>query len=116
MFAAFLPAVSREALKKMGQEVRRWRVNLRTTSDIAALAEWTEPSHPWLDQLLREVLPDRARRPATAHQHLPGALGPAEVQTAPVVQESQALVEQPPAQAAQPVRTLNRSLARGVDT
>jgi len=43
MFAAFLPAVSREALKKMGQEVRRWRINLRTTSDIAALAEWMNP-------------------------------------------------------------------------
>ncbi len=43
MFAAFLPAVSREALKKMGQEVRRWRINLRTTTDIAALAEWMNP-------------------------------------------------------------------------
>jgi RNA-directed DNA polymerase len=43
MFAAFLPAASREALKKMGQEVRRWRVNLRTTSDTAALAEWMNP-------------------------------------------------------------------------
>jgi RNA-directed DNA polymerase len=43
MFAAFLPAVSRDALKKMGQEVRRWRINLRTTSDIAALAEWMNP-------------------------------------------------------------------------
>jgi RNA-directed DNA polymerase len=43
MFAAFLPAVSRDALKKMGGEVRRWRINLRTTSDIAELAEWMNP-------------------------------------------------------------------------
>jgi hypothetical protein len=31
MFTAFLPAVSRDALKKMSNEVRRWRINLRTT-------------------------------------------------------------------------------------
>lgn len=43
MFTAFLPAVSRDALKKMSVEVRRWRINLRTTSDIAALAGWMNP-------------------------------------------------------------------------
>jgi RNA-directed DNA polymerase len=43
MFARFLPAVSRDALKKMGQEVRRWRIHLRTTTDIAVLAEWMNP-------------------------------------------------------------------------
>ncbi|MCA1607654.1 MAG: group II intron reverse transcriptase/maturase, partial [Acidobacteria bacterium] len=30
MFCAFLPAVSRNALKKMGTEIRRWRIHLRT--------------------------------------------------------------------------------------
>ena len=43
MFTAFLPAVSRDALKRMSGEVRRWRINLRTTSDIAELAEWMNP-------------------------------------------------------------------------
>nr|WP_205447398.1 group II intron reverse transcriptase/maturase [Candidatus Frankia alpina] len=43
IFAAFLPAVSRNALKKMGGVVRRWRINLRTTDDLAALAEWMNP-------------------------------------------------------------------------
>ena len=43
MFSAFLPAVSRDALKEMGGEVRRWRINLRTTSDIGELAEWMNP-------------------------------------------------------------------------
>jgi len=42
-FASFLPAVSREALKKMGEEVRRWRIHLRTTEDIATLAAWMNP-------------------------------------------------------------------------
>jgi len=43
MFTAFLPAVSRDALKKMSAEVRRWRINLRTTSDIGELAQWMNP-------------------------------------------------------------------------
>jgi RNA-directed DNA polymerase len=43
MFSAFLPAVSRDALKQMGSEVRHWRINLRTTSDIAELAQWMNP-------------------------------------------------------------------------
>jgi len=43
MFTAFLPAVSRDAIKKMSGEVRRWRINLRTTSDIGELAEWMNP-------------------------------------------------------------------------
>jgi RNA-directed DNA polymerase len=43
MFTAFLPAVSRDALKKMSGEVRRWRINLRTTSDLGELAEWMNP-------------------------------------------------------------------------
>jgi hypothetical protein len=43
MFTAFLPAVSKDALKKMSGEVRRWRINLRTISDIAELAEWMNP-------------------------------------------------------------------------
>jgi RNA-directed DNA polymerase len=43
MFCAFLPAVSSNALKKMGGELRRWRINLRTTTDLADLAEWMNP-------------------------------------------------------------------------
>ena len=43
MFTAFLPAVSKDALKRMSGEIRRWRINLRTTSDIAELAEWMNP-------------------------------------------------------------------------
>jgi RNA-directed DNA polymerase len=42
-FTAFLPAVSRDAMKKMSVTIRRWRINLRTTSDIAALAAWLNP-------------------------------------------------------------------------
>ena len=43
MFAAFLPAVSKDALKRMSEEVRSWRIHLRTTSDLAELAAWMNP-------------------------------------------------------------------------
>jgi RNA-directed DNA polymerase len=43
MFSAFLPAISRDALKDKGSTIRRWRIHLRTTSDLAELAEWLNP-------------------------------------------------------------------------
>jgi RNA-directed DNA polymerase len=43
MFSAFLPAISGDALKDKGRVIRRWRINLRTTSDLAELAEWMNP-------------------------------------------------------------------------
>ena len=42
-FTSFLPAMSGEALKGKGLTVRRWRVHLRTTSDLVELAEWMNP-------------------------------------------------------------------------
>jgi RNA-directed DNA polymerase len=43
MFSAFLPAVSKDALKKMSAEVRSWRIHLRTGTDLAGLATWINP-------------------------------------------------------------------------
>jgi len=42
-FSAFLPAVSRDALKKMGDTIRDWRIHLRNTTDLAELAGWINP-------------------------------------------------------------------------
>jgi RNA-directed DNA polymerase len=39
-FTSFLPAVSPEALKEMGQRVREWRIHLRTKLDLDELADW----------------------------------------------------------------------------
>ena len=65
-----------------------------------------ESGHSWLDGLLWEVLPDRnARSPAT-HQHLPGAVGPQEVQTVKGIQTSETLVDFAPEKTARNVRTL----------
>lgn len=43
LFSAFLPAVSRQALKEMGRRVRRWRVHLHVSSTLADLARWISP-------------------------------------------------------------------------
>jgi len=43
MFAAFLPAISKGALKDKGRMIRRWRINLCTTSNLADLAAWINP-------------------------------------------------------------------------
>ncbi len=42
-FPSFLPAVSREAPKAMGQQVRRWRIHLHVGSNLADLARWMNP-------------------------------------------------------------------------
>ena len=43
MFTAFLPAISTDALKAKSQTVRGWRLHLRTTRNLAELAEWMNP-------------------------------------------------------------------------
>jgi RNA-directed DNA polymerase len=43
MFTGFLPAVSKDALKKMSEEVRSWRIHLRTATELEDLASWINP-------------------------------------------------------------------------
>ncbi|EFC80644.1 Group II intron maturase-specific domain protein [Parafrankia sp. EUN1f] len=43
MFVGFQPAVSPEALKKMSQRVRRWRIRTRTRHDLGELAALINP-------------------------------------------------------------------------
>ena len=40
MFTGFLPAVSKDALKRMSEEVRSWRIHLRTATELKDLASW----------------------------------------------------------------------------
>ena len=42
-YVGFLPGVSPEALKAMGQQVRDWRIHLRIGLDLRGLAEWINP-------------------------------------------------------------------------
>jgi RNA-directed DNA polymerase len=43
MFVSFLPAISRDALTKIGREVRSWRLHRRIGSSFADLARWVNP-------------------------------------------------------------------------
>jgi len=43
MFTGFLPAVSKDALKRMSEEVRSWRIHLRTATELHHLAAWINP-------------------------------------------------------------------------
>jgi RNA-directed DNA polymerase len=43
MFTGFLPAVSTDALKRMSEEVRSWRIHLRTATELDELAAWINP-------------------------------------------------------------------------
>jgi RNA-directed DNA polymerase len=42
-FTAFVPAISKEALKKISGEVRRWRLDRKTGHTFADLARWINP-------------------------------------------------------------------------
>ena len=44
MFVSFPPAISKDALKKIGQEVRSWRLHRRTPQSFSELARWINPS------------------------------------------------------------------------
>jgi RNA-directed DNA polymerase len=43
MFSAFLPAVSKDALKRMSEEVRSWRLHLRSGTELEDIAAWVNP-------------------------------------------------------------------------
>ena len=42
-FTSFLPAVSPEALKAMGQQIREWRIHRRTRLELIEFADWINP-------------------------------------------------------------------------
>jgi len=43
VFTSFLPAVSKDALKRMSEEVRSWRIHLRSGTELEDLAAWLNP-------------------------------------------------------------------------
>jgi RNA-directed DNA polymerase len=43
MFSAFLPAVSKDALKRMSEEVRSWRIHQRSGTELEDIASWANP-------------------------------------------------------------------------
>ena len=43
MFTAFVPAISKQALKDISRQVRRWRIHTRTRHDLSGLADLINP-------------------------------------------------------------------------
>ena len=58
MFSAFLPAASKDALKRMSGEVRSWRIHLRSGTELEDIASWVNPivtGSPGAASLLHDV-------------------------------------------------------------
>jgi RNA-directed DNA polymerase len=53
-FTSFLPAISKEALKKISTEVWSWRLHRHMEMTSAEIARWINPRVRGLDDLLRD--------------------------------------------------------------
>jgi hypothetical protein len=91
-FTAFMPAISKDALKKISAEVRSWRLDHRTGHTEAELARKINPIIR-LDELLRCILPIGALLPPGTDQRIPTALVPQQVPKAQGTQEGAGSVE-----------------------
>ena len=92
-FTAFMPAISKDALKKISAEVRSWRLDHRTGHTDADLARKINPIvRGWMNYygaFYRSAL----YSPPGTHQRLPAAVGPQQVPAAASTQESPGRVE-----------------------
>jgi RNA-directed DNA polymerase len=43
MFTSYLPAISKDAMKRLNHEVRQWRLHLHNTWDLGQIARWINP-------------------------------------------------------------------------
>ena len=112
-FTGFLPAISPEALKAKKRPAPRTADPPAHRPVARRPGEMAEPHHRRVDPLLRPVLPDRARSPPEARQHLPEALGREKIQTTADSQTLQQVVGRTAPTAARPVRSLeHRPLLR----
>jgi hypothetical protein len=82
MYTRFMPAISRDAVKKISGEVRSWRLHRKVGHTFAGLAKVINPIVA-LDALLRPLPAVSDVSPPGAHQRLLGAMDPQEIQTAP---------------------------------
>ena len=78
----FLPAVSKDAMKAMGREIRSWHITRRSDKSLDDLAHmFNNIVQGWINYYGRFYKSDVVS-PSPAHQRLSGALGHAEIQTA----------------------------------
>ena len=91
-FTSFLPAVSKDALNKMSAEVRPLAAAPAHLAHHGQPRPGDQSRGPGLDAVLRGVLPLRAAAPPAAHQRLPDALAPQEIQAAGIQEEGPGLL------------------------
>ena len=107
-FTGFLPAISPEALKAKGAELRAMRIHRRTDLSLDDLARWLNPIVAgWINYYGRFYRSAIVSPPA-ARQRLPEALGREEIQTAADQQALQPVVGRAAPTTARPVRPLAR--------
>ncbi len=80
-FVNFLPAVSKDAIKAMGREIRSWHIARRSDKSLEGPGTHVQLHCAGLDQLLRTLLQVHVVSSPTAHQRSSGALGHAQIQT-----------------------------------
>ena len=105
-FTSFLPAVSTDALKRMGAVVRSWRLHRRTGHSLAELAALINPVIRGWQQSLGAFYRSALYRPLLAHQRLPVALDPTEIQTAAGLHQGQGVLAAGHHRVPRPVRSL----------
>jgi group II intron reverse transcriptase/maturase len=86
-FTAFLPAISKEALKKISGEVRRWRLHRQVGRTLAELARVINPIVRGWMQYYGAFYRTALHLSPETHQCLLDALDPQEVQAAEDLQE-----------------------------
>ena len=75
-FTLFLPAMSKDAWKKVGGQIRRWAAASTHRAFNCRTRTRDQPDRAWLDAVLRRVLPNGAATTPGAHQRLSDALAP----------------------------------------
>ena len=104
-FTSFLPAVSKDALNKISAEVRRSRMHRRIWHTIGSLAREINPiMRGWMQYYGRSTAPPAA--PPAAHQLLPDALAPQEIQAAGTRKEGLGMLATPHPPVPQALRPL----------
>jgi RNA-directed DNA polymerase len=88
MYTRFLPAISRDALKRISGEVRSWRLRRKVNYTFAGLATMIDPVvADWMHYYGRFPAVSDVSAPG-AHQRLPGAMDPQEIQATPGAHKS----------------------------
>ena len=92
MFSSFLPAISKDAQKRINREVRSWGLHRHTDWTLGQLARWINPIvRGWL-QYYGRFYRTKMYALVQAHQHLSDALGQKEIQTVARVQQAACMV------------------------